>query len=146
MAKIDDIAELLLNEFEQFQKTTKNLTNKMESFKNTKTALDTSDISNMLTKYYIKIEQLTTIIKGSHNQKSTNKYSFAKMEFYSLVFFALITIFSLTYSNHVIKQTEKIKKTAYNNGKSDIKLHIQKFFIDNPKTAKTYDSWIEKQK
>ncbi|HHB51968.1 MAG TPA: hypothetical protein ENK75_02825 [Saprospiraceae bacterium] len=144
MAKIDEIAELIINELDQFNVTSKDLGNKLESIKTNSFNLDTSSLEDLITQHnesnrleFIKYNNL--FIEGQN--KMTKNIIIPKWMIFLVTLFFAINITNTIIRLYESKNYKKKEEAAYQRGFNDVKNHFQTFIEDNPKVKKTYDKW-----
>lgn len=147
MAKIDEVAELLVEEVNELKKTTKELKQMLSSFSVPTTEIDLSHVNEkigqlhdiqkqLLKKQYLMVENVIAATKAKP-QKSSNIIKGGLISL-GIVFMAVFG-----YALFEIKQLPETEKRKFNQGKQYVIAHFSAFFEANPKAKKRYDLWIE---
>ena len=146
MAKLETIAEILVDEIEKFQLSIKEFKLESNKLRTTPLSVNTSLIKKTLGDFTeaLKTNQLkqNEELKLLNNQiKNALVIPKWMMLVYIFLFVALISSiilnFNLNYKNNTIEE-EALQK-----GKNIITNQIQEFFQANPKASKSYDVWYE---
>lgn len=148
MTKIEEITALLIDEISLFNKSIKRLEIEREKIENVEIRIDTSEIND---KFY----NILDIVKEENKDKNDNIKSIKNelsnasifprwiVILYSLLLAVFLVSFSLNFYQY--QETKKIKKTAYELGKSNIRNQMQLFFDDNPNALKQFTKWNKKR-
>lgn len=148
MAKIDDIAELIINEFDQFNKTSKVLGDKIEILTSKNSSIDTSSLEQIITQQNEKnrLEFIKHKNQFLELQNKTSKNIIVPKWMILLVsLFFVINITNTIIQLYESKKHKEKEQVAYQKGFNDVKNHFQSFLKDNPKVKKIYNKW-KKQK
>lgn len=148
MAKIDDIAELIINEFDQFNKTSKVLGDKIEILTSKNSSIDTSSLEQIITQQNEKnrLEFIKHKNQFLELQNKTSKNIIVPKWMILLVsLFFVINITNTIIQLYESKKHKEKEQAAYQKGFNDVKNHFQSFLKDNPKVKKIYNKW-KKQK
>lgn len=146
MAKLETIAEILVDEIEKFQVSVKEFKLESDKLRTTPLSINTSVIKNTLGDF---IEELkTNQLKQNEDLKLLNKQIRKALVIpkwmvgvYVFLFVALMSSIILNF-NFSYKNS-KIEKEALQKGKNIITNQIQEFFQVNPKASKSYNVWYK---
>ena len=146
MAKLDEIAELLTEEINGFEKSIGRLEKVHEDFKNHPLRPDTSGLNALLKEYdnnqnnNIK-EQQRLMERILHKvERSVLLPSWAiKLTWGLLVTVLLVFGFSIYQVSRIAKKEE----TAYIKGQDDAIEHYGTFFKESPEAKELYQKWLE---
>jgi len=147
MGKLDEIAELLINELNSFDHNLKGFKKDIDKLSNINLSPNVENLSSVLAENTKNLKSI--LAKHEHKQKSlTHKLDKSKTYpnwLVALVFSSfLIAIGSVIYSGYLHNQIEITKEKAYNKGINDFETHISEFFEKHPKSYKAYKDWRNK--
>lgn len=147
MSKIDEVAELLIEEINEFKKTTDDLKELIVYTNSKASKVDLSPLNDTINKlfsaqrqmsntHYSKIKNILLGMKPKP-KKNSQAIKISVLSLGALVFAVL------GYALIAIKQLPEIKAEEYNKGEKRVLNHFLAFFEANPKAKKTYDLWID---
>ena len=146
MAKLDEIAELLTEEINGFEKSIGRLERVHENMQNLPLKPDTTEIDRLLKKYNNHqrktIEEQERLLQRILHkvQKSILLPSWAiKMSWGLLVCVLLV----LGFSVYQVSRTSKKEEVAFNKGLDSAMGHFGTFLDDNPEAKELYQEWVQ---
>lgn len=150
MAKLDEIAELLTEEINGFEKSIGRLENAHENLRNLMLKPDTTEV-NMLLKEYGKNQKKTIEEQQRLMQRILSKVersillpSWAIKLTWGLLVTVLLV---LGFSIHQLSRMSKKEEAAYIKGQNTTMEHFGTFLEDSPEAKEFYQKWIgEKDK
>jgi len=146
MAKLDEIAELLTEEINGFEKSVGRLEKVHENLKNLPLRPDTTEINVLLKEYgnnqkRIVEEQQRLIQRILHKvEKSILLPSWAIKLFWGLLVCVLLV---LGYSVYQISRISKKEEVAYIKGQDSAMGHYGAFLDESPQAKELYQIWLE---
>ena len=146
MAKLDEIAELLTEEINGFEKSISRLEKVHEDFKNLPLRPDTSELNALLKEYGNKQkndikEQQRLMERILHKvERSVLLPSWAIKLTWGLLVAVLLV---LGFSIHQVSRIAKKEEAAYLKGQHDTIEHYGTFFKENPEAKVLYQKWLE---
>lgn len=146
MAKLDEIAELLTEEINGFEKSIGRLEKVHENLQNLPLKADTSELNTLLKEY-------------SNNQKNNIKEQQRLMErilhkversillpswAIKLTWGLLVTVLLVFgFSIYQVSRIAKKEEAAYIKGQDDAIEHYATFFKESPEAKELYQKWLE---
>ena len=146
MAKLDEIAELLTEEINGFEKSIGRLEKVHEDFKNLPLRPDTSELNALLKEYGNKQkndikEQQRLMERILHKvERSVLLPSWAIKLTWGLLITVLLV---LGFSIYQVSRMSKKEEAAYIKGQDDAIEHYRTFFADSPGAKELYQEWLE---
>ena len=146
MAKLDEIAELLTEEINGFEKSIGRLEKVHEDFKNLPLRPDTSELNALLKEYGNKQkndikEQQRLMERILHKvERSVLLPSWALKLSWGLLICVLLV---LGYSLYQVSRISKKEEAAYLKGRDDAIEHYGTFLDDSPEAKELYQKWLE---
>lgn len=147
MAKLDEIAELLTEEINGFEKSIGRLEKVHENLQNLALRPDTTEINTLLKEYgnnqkktVEEQQRLVQRILGKVERSILLPSWVIKLSWGLLVCILLI----LGYSVHEVSSTSKKEKAAYIKGRDNAMRHYRIFLDESPQAKELYQKWIEK--
>ena len=146
MAKLDEIAELLTEEINGFEKSIGRLEKAHENLQNLPLRPDTSELNALLEEYgnnqktNIK-EQQRLMERILHKvERSVLLPSWALKLSWGLLICVLLV---LGYSLYQVSRISKKEEAAYLKGRDDAIEHYGTFLDDSPEAKELYQKWLE---
>lgn len=146
MAKLDEIAELLTEEINGFEKSIGRLEKVHENFKNLPLRPDTSELNALLKEYGYNQknnieEQQRLMGRILHKvERSVLLPSWATKLAWGLLVAVLLV---LGFSIHQVSRIAKKEEAAYLKGQHDTIEHYGTFFKESPEAKELYQEWLE---
>ena len=146
MAKLDEIAELLTEEINGFEKSIGRLEKAHENLKNLPLRPDTTELNNLLKEYGNNQnnniqEQQRLMERILHKvERSVLLPSWAIKLFWGLLICVLLV---LGFSIHQASRVSKKEDAAYIKGQDDAIEHYGTFLEESPKAKELYQKWLE---
>jgi hypothetical protein len=148
MAKLEEIAELLTDELEEFQKGIAHLEKLSKDLRNSEVTFDLSEIKRQLSQFDVKQEdhfqkqdiELLNLSSDLAKAKLTPKWL--------LVLFCItsvVTVLTLSYFGYHFIKLEDFKTEAFNNGKERVILDLRGYFDEHPDVYKGFQYWSKRQ-
>lgn len=148
MKKIEEVAVLLVDEIESFQKTISVLQKETRKIENTNITIDTSKTESILNVFFKNVKNELKEHRNKvailHEQfNNTTKIS----KWTTLILIALLSILTIEIYIQLNQsdKKEEIEKQAYQNGVNDFKNHLGAFFNEHPKASESYQIWNNKK-
>nr|WP_297786045.1 DUF6730 family protein [uncultured Allomuricauda sp.] len=148
MAKLDEIAELLTEEINGFEKSIDRLEKVHENLRNLPLRPDTSEINTLLSVYGSNQkktieEQQRLMHKILYKlERSILLPSWAiKLSWGLLVCILLVLAFSI----YQVSRSSKKEETAYSKGQERAMVHYRLFFDESPQAKELYQEWMEEK-
>ena len=145
MAKLDEIAELLTEEINGFEKSISRLEKVHEDFKNHPLRPDTSGLNALLKEYdnnqnnNIK-EQQRLMERILHKvERSVLLPSWA----IKLTWLLVTVLLVLGFSIYQVSRISKKEEAAFIKGQDDAIEHYGTFFKESPEAKELYQKWLE---
>ena len=145
MAKLDEIAELLTEEINGFEKSIGRLEKVHEDFKNLPLRPDTSELNTLLKEYgnnqnkNIK-EQQRLMERILHKvEPSVLLPSWA----IKLTWLLVTVLLVLGFSIYQVSRISKKEEAAFIKGQDDAIEHYGTFFKESPEAKELYQKWLE---
>ena len=146
MAKLDEIAELLTEEINGFEKSIGRLEKMHENLQNLPLRPDTTEI-NVLLKEYSNVQKKTIEEQQKLMQRILDKVeksiqlpSWAiKLSWGLLVCVVLVLGFSIYQVSRISKKEE----AAFGKGRDSAMGHFQTFLDESPQAKELYQKWLE---
>lgn len=147
MAKIDELATLLVNEIDLFEKTVVKLSKQINILEEVKPKLDTNNIKEVFQEMNDKLigsyklnEDLYTKLNAKMNS------TLAVPKWLIISGFALIAslLLSIGFNLYQSYRIDEVSNQSYEDGVNQVKEHMIEFFKENPKSHKIYESWKAK--
>ncbi len=148
MAKIDELTELLVNEFEGFKTASKEIKDSIEEIKNIEVKSDTTELETTI-KDYFKEHRKSIHKQNVETDKLTRRLKNASilpnwLRALSTVSF-LMVVFAFCYLAHVFITLDKQKEQAYENGKEAIHEVIREYYDTHPKEYEKLQEWAKEE-
>ena len=146
MAKLEEIAELLTEEINGFEKSIGRLEKVHEDFKNLPLRPDTSELNALLKEYGNKQkndikEQQRLMERILHKvERSVLLPSWAIKLTWGLLVTVLLV---LGFSIYKVSRISKKEQVAYVEGQDDAIEHYRTFFEESPEAKELYQKWLE---
>lgn len=146
MAKLDEIAELLTEEIDGFEKSIGRLEKAHENLKNLPLRPDTSELNALLKEYghnqKNNIEEQQRLMgRILHKvERSVLLPSWAIKLTWGLLVTVLLV---LGFSIYQVSRISKKEEAAYIKGQDDVIEHYRTFFEDSPDAKELYQEWLE---
>ncbi|MEC3966616.1 DUF6730 family protein [Flagellimonas halotolerans] len=146
MAKLDEIAELLTEEINGFEKSIGRLEKVHEDLQNLPLRPDTSELNALLKEYgnnqKTNIEEQQRLMRKIlyKVERSILLPSWAIKLFWGLLVTVLLV---LGFSIHQVSRISKKEEAAYIKGQDDAIEHYGTFFEDSPEAKELYQKWLE---
>ncbi|SHK64210.1 hypothetical protein SAMN04488007_3486 [Maribacter aquivivus] len=144
MAKIDDLAELLVEELSDFKVQLHRMEQLSEKLRTTPVSPDIKEMKSVLNINLKQQEELSTV---QHKKISELTKRLSKSNHYPtwlLVLFGTLILFcfSLTsYSIYEIKDASKTNNEYYEKGQNEVINHFSTFLKENKEANDTYQKW-----
>lgn len=149
MAKLDEIAALLVEEINGFEKSVNRLELLQKSLKGFKIQPDTTDIDFILKRYNDHQKQAIE----EHHKLMANvihhiKKSIAFPKWLIKLFWGLLVciILVLGFSVYKVSRISEMEQEAFKKGEEKAVTHFRTFFEQTPKASELYEKWMEIQK
>ncbi|RIV44680.1 DUF6730 family protein [Flagellimonas pelagia] len=148
MAKLDEIAELLTEEINGFEKSIGRLEKAHENLKNLPLRPDTTEIKVLLNDYgnnqkKIVEEQQKLMQKILHKvERSIMLPSWAIKLLWGLLVSVLLV---LGFSVYQLSRISKKEEAAFVKGRDSTMGHYGRFFDENPQGKELYQKWLEEK-
>lgn len=148
MAKLDEIAELLTEEINGFEKSIGRLEKAHENLKGLPLRPDTSELNTLLKEYgnnqKTNIEEQQRMMgKILHKvERSVLLPSWAIKLFWGLL---ICVVLVLGFSIYQVSRIAKKEEAAYIKGQNSTMEHFGTFLDENPKAKELYQKWMEKR-
>ena len=145
MAKLDEIAELLTEEINGFEKSISRLEKVHEDFKNLPLRPDTSELNALLKEYGNKQkndikEQQRLMERILHKvERSVLLPSWA----IKLTWLLVTVLLVLGFSIYQVSRISKKEEAAFIKGQDDAIEHYGTFFKESPEAKELYQKWLE---
>lgn len=147
MKKMEDIMELLTEEFASFEQSVKKLELLSKNLDNLKVKADTSAINYKIEDFLnhqkrrdsFQEKNIETIHKKIDKARMVPKW--LTIIFYMGVSLLLITMLYFGYQGFRFSQA---KDAAFKNGQASVLNHFDSYFEENPKQFKIYKDWKSK--
>ena len=145
MAKLDEIAELLTEEINGFEKSIGRLEKVHEDFKNLPLRPDTSELNALLKEYGNKQkndikEQQRLMERILHKvERSVLLPSWA----IKLTWLLVTVLLVLGFSIYQVSRISKKEEAAFIKGQDDAIEHYGTFFKESPEAKELYQKWLE---
>jgi len=146
MAKLDEIAELLTEEINGFEKSIGRLEKAHDDFKNLPLRPDTTEINTLLKDYGNNqrktIEEHQGLMERILHkvERSILLPSWAIKLSWGLLICVLLV---LGFSIYQVSMISKKEEAAYIKGRDDAIEHYRTFFADSPGAKELYQEWLE---
>ena len=146
MAKLDEIAELLTEEINGFEKSIGRLEKAHENLKGLPLRPDTSELNALLKEYgnnqKTNIEEQQRLMERilQKVEKSLLLPSWAIKLFWGLLVCVLLV---LGYSVYQISRISKKEEAAYIKGQDSVMGHYGAFLDESPQAKELYQKWLE---
>ena len=146
MAKLDEIAELLTEEINGFEKSIGRLEKAHENLKGLPLRPDTSELNALLKEYgnnqKTNIEEQQRLMERilQKVEKSLLLPSWAIKLFWGLLICVLLV---LGFSIYQVSRVSKKEDAAYIKGQDDAIEHYGTFFKESPEAKELYQKWLE---
>jgi len=148
MAKIDELTEVIVNEFETFKEASIGIKKSIEEIKNIEIEANTKELETTIKDYFkehrkliheqsIEIDRLSRRLKNA----STLPNWLRALSSISL----LIIVFTFCYLAHVFITLDKQKEQAYENGKEAIHEVIREYYNAYPKEYEKLQEWAKEE-
>ena len=146
MAKLDEIAELLTEEINGFEKSIGRLEKAHENLKNLPLRPDTSELNALLREYgnnqKNNIEEQQRLMERILNkvERSIRLPSWAIKLSWGLL---VVVLFVIGVSIYQVSRISKKEKAAYIKGQDNAIEHHGTFLKDSPEAKELYQEWLE---
>ncbi len=148
MAKLDEITELITEEFDGFNKSATELKLIMEKLKGIEFKADTSDIEQLL-KEHLKRQEKTINFQKREIQEINKKIKRARMTpNWLMVFFCVmisLIVLTLGYYAYEIVLFEDKKEEAIELGKQKMISEFREYFDEHPEVYSDLRDWAKEQ-
>lgn len=148
MAKIDELTEVIVNEFEAFKEASKGIKESIEEIKNIEIEANTTELETTIKDYFKEHRKLihkqhTEIDRLSRRLKNASTLPNWLRALSSISF--LIIVFAFCYLAHVFITLDKQKDQAYENGKEAIHEVIREYYDTHPKEYEKLQEWAKEE-
>ncbi|TVZ56934.1 hypothetical protein OD91_2236 [Lutibacter sp. Hel_I_33_5] len=148
MTKIEEIAALLIDEIQSFEKAVATLQIESEKIKTTKFKVDTTPLnlkfSELLNSLDVSFKNQNTQLNTLQN-KLTKTVIIPKWMTILVSSFFIFCFLSFLVNFYQYQKIKEVENTAYDKGIIEITNHMKMFFNDNPRSYKTYQKWKNKK-
>ncbi|OWW25067.1 hypothetical protein B4Q04_11000 [Zobellia sp. OII3] len=144
MAKIDDIAELLVEELSDFKLQLEKMKHLSNELKMTQLSPDMTEMSSILNSF---VKSQDTVLREQHTKVSQLTKNLSKSNHYPrwlLVLLSSVLLFTfclVSYSIYEIKTSSDANLNNYVKGQKEAMHHFNKFFEENPEAKDKYLKW-----
>ncbi|MFN3137557.1 MAG: DUF6730 family protein [Allomuricauda sp.] len=144
MAKLDEIAELLTEELQNFEYSVNRMEKLKEFLEGYKVSADTADIDYLLKGYNDSqkkaVEEQNKLLANViyHVKKSIAFPKWAVKMFWWLLVTILLV---LGYAIFQISSIPKKEQAAFSQGESNAVRHFEQFMEENPEVGALYEEW-----
>ncbi|MFD0796237.1 DUF6730 family protein [Maribacter chungangensis] len=148
MAKLDEIAELLTEEIQEFENSVSRLEELQAFLMNYKIKPDTTDIDFILKRYN---DHQKKVIDDHHKLMGNVVYYIKKSltfpKWAIKLFWGLLVIIFLVlgFSFYRVSRIPEIRQEAYGQGEENAIGHFRAFFEASPEASELYQKWREPQ-
>ena len=144
MAKIDDIAELLVEELSDFKLQLEKMQHLSNELKMTHLSPDMTEMSSILNSFVknqdiVHREQRKKVTELTNSLSKSNHYPRWLLVLLSSVL--LFTFCLVSYSIYEIKVSSDANLNNYVKGQKEAMHHFNKFFEENPEAKDKYLKW-----
>lgn len=148
MAKIEELASLIIDEIETFQKGISQLQKETKRIEGLKLTLSTKKVEDSFSNFLKKLDQRNRVYSVELDKiqhRLDNSILFPSKYFMPIVLCLIVIIISMFFSVYQFQSSNNIGDKEYNRGANKVKSHIEEFFNDNPDAFKQYETWKIKQ-
>lgn len=144
MAKIDDIAELLVEELSDFKVQLEKMKHLSDELKTTHLSPDMTEMSAVLDSF---LKSQNVVLREQHTKISQLTEYLSKSNHYPRWLLALLssvllfTFCLVSYSIYEIKVSSDANLNNYAKGQKEAMHHFNKFFEEYPETKDRYLKW-----